>query len=125
MIRMTVVRLVRSVGGAALLALALGTSASLAAPPRQTMAPDTPSSDEPATLPLCSDLGQPQRPSASSAAGPATGEGVREAPSAGLSAEEQAVAAQGASTGGFTTENGPETQSGIGPVACADSPAAS
>lgn len=122
---MTIVRLVRSVGGAALLAVALGTSASLAAPPAQTVAPDAPSMDEPATLPLCSDLGLPQRSGASSMAGPTTREGVREAPSAGLSAEEQLIAAQGASTGGFTAENGPETQSGIGPVACADSPAAS
>ena len=122
---MSSVQLIRAASGAALFALALGTSVSLAAPPLQTMASDPPSSDEPATLPLCSDLGQPPRSDASSAASPATGAGVREAPSAGVSAEGQAIAAQGASTGGFTTENGPETQSGIGPVACADSQAAS
>jgi hypothetical protein len=122
---MTIGHLVRTAGGAALLALALGAAPSLAAPPLQRPVPDAPAVDEPTTLPLCSDLGLPPRPAASSAAGPTTEEGVREAPGPGLSAEEQRVAAQGATTGGFTVENGPETQGGTGPIACADSPAAS
>jgi hypothetical protein len=121
---MTVVRLVRAAGGAVLLAVALSATTALAAPPLQSVPPDAPATDEPATLPLCSDVSSPPQPTANSASGPATSEGVRPAPSAGLSAEEQAIAAQGASTGGFTSENGPEVQSGTGPVACADTPAA-
>ena len=120
---MVIERLVRCASMALILGSVLGTPAGLAAPPLQSPAPDAPVSEEPTTLPRCSDLGLAPQPTAGSAPGATTSAGVREAPSPGLSAEEQLIAAQGASTGGFTTEDGPEARSGTGPVACADSPA--
>jgi hypothetical protein len=122
---MAIVRLARA-GGAVLLALALGATSGLAAPPLQTT-PDGPATDEPATLPLCSDLSLPPRSTASNPPGPAVGpapermtsEGVRQGPSA----EEQPIAAQGTSAGGLADESGPAAQSGPGSVACADTPA--
>jgi len=104
--------------------VALGATPLLAAPSLQSTAPETPPPDEPSTLPRCSDLSLPPRPSADATVVPPTGAGVQEAPGAGLSAEEQRDAAAGASTGGFTSENGPEVQSGTGPIPCADSAAA-
>jgi len=116
---------VRAASRAALLTLALTASSSLAAPALQGPVVDPPPLDEPTTLPLCSDLSLPPRPAANSATGTMTSEGIRDAPSPGGSAEEQSVAAQGASLGGFTVENGPELQGGTGAIACADTPAAS
>jgi len=105
--------------------LALTAAPSLAAPALQGPVVDSPTMDEPTTLPLCSDLSLPPRPAANSATGTMTPYGIRDAPSAGLSAQEQSVAAQGASLGGFTGENRPELQGGTGAIACADTPAAS
>ena len=122
---MRMVDVMRATGGVMLLVLALGAAPSLAAPARQGPVADPPSADEPTTLPLCSDLSLPPRLTANSATGTMTAEGIRDAPSAGSSAEEQSVAAQGASLGGFTVENGPDLQGGTGAIACADTPAAS
>src|SRR5919204_366002 len=74
-------RLVRCASMALILGSVLGTPAGLAAPPLQSPAPDAPFSEEPTTLPRCSDLGLAPQPAAGSAAGATTSAGVREAPS--------------------------------------------
>jgi len=119
---MSIVRLVRSAHLALILAVILGATAGRPALAQQSAPPAAASADEPTTLPRCGDtrVGT-QPPAISSIPGPDASQGVREAPSGGLSAEQQSNSAQGTSTGELP-ESSAEFGGGTGPVPCAESP---